>query len=66
MNTCTFEVPIPDWVNWIVQDADGEWYGWEDEPHPVNEVWHCRHGMSTFIAHGIPPKNWKEEIYTYK
>lgn len=39
---------LPDWINWIAQDADGRWWGYSVEPHQhdrgwyENEVGHCR------------------------
>jgi len=30
----------PAWVNWLAQDADGSWWGYEAEPHPAHQGWY--------------------------
>lgn len=32
--------PIPDWVRWLAQDADGSWWGYEAEPHERDDGWY--------------------------
>lgn len=53
----------PDWVEWIAQDADGAWWGFETEPnlHDTgwyeNEVGRClRLGLST------PDPAWRASL----
>ncbi|MDH5178423.1 MAG: hypothetical protein OEZ39_04155 [Gammaproteobacteria bacterium] len=31
---------IPDWVNWIAQDSDGSWWGYEVEPLQYHAGWY--------------------------
>ena len=31
---------IPEWVNWLAQDADGRWWGYSVEPHQHNHGWY--------------------------
>lgn len=31
---------IPAWVNWLAQDADGTWWGFEVEPNPSHQGWY--------------------------
>jgi len=31
---------VPDWVNWLAQDADGTWWGYEVEPHQHEKGWY--------------------------
>ena len=31
---------IPDWVNWLAQDADGTWWGFEVEPNLSHHGWY--------------------------
>lgn len=30
----------PVWVNWLAQDADGAWWGYEAEPHQHDSGWY--------------------------
>ncbi len=34
------QFPIPDWVNWIAQDASGEWWGYSVEPLRNDTGWY--------------------------
>lgn len=46
---------LPDWINWIAQDADGRCWGFEHEPNRSdngwyeNEVGRCQRIDSTVI-----------------
>jgi len=31
---------LPDWVEWVARDADGEIYAWQDEPIGNSFFWH--------------------------
>lgn len=31
---------IPEWVNWIAQDANGAWWGYEQEPLRQSTGWY--------------------------
>ena len=31
---------LPDWVNWLAQDADGTWWGFEFEPNQSHQGWY--------------------------
>ena len=31
---------IPEWVNWLAQDADGCWWGFEVEPNASHIGWY--------------------------
>lgn len=64
MNTMKVEVVVPNWVNWIAQDDDGEWRGHENKPFLQSTYWQS-HGNIQLIAEGAPSKNWKEELYTW-
>jgi len=69
MNTMKVEVVVPDWVNWIAVDENGEVWGWEKEPSQYNcnshSFWDAGYGMSSRLYNAPPPKNWKEELYTW-
>jgi len=66
-------IKVPDWVKWIAVDKDGSEYGYKFKPHysRVFGSWTNRHTEYTnpiewcFIGVGKPPKNWKEELYTW-
>ena len=32
--------PLPGWVRWIAQDADGNWWGYEHEPLQHDSGWY--------------------------
>jgi hypothetical protein len=32
--------PLPAWVNWLAQDADGSWWGFEVEPNQSHLGWY--------------------------
>lgn len=66
MNTCTFEVPIPDWVNWIAQDEDCRWHGYENEPQQLIGEWGDNRGKWIELVKGTHPKNWKQELYRFE
>lgn len=31
---------LPDWVRWLAQDADGQWWGYEVEPNMKHDGWY--------------------------
>lgn len=31
---------IPDWIQWIAQDEDGQWWGYEVEPNESDRGWY--------------------------
>ena len=31
---------LPDWVQWLAQDANGTWWGYEAEPHQHHCGWY--------------------------
>lgn len=31
---------LPEWVNWLAQDANGTWWGFEIEPLPHHQGWY--------------------------
>ncbi len=34
------DLDLPGWVNWLAQDADGQWWGYEVEPHQHHQGWY--------------------------
>ncbi len=56
-----FDVEIPDWVNWIAQDADGMWYGYAVPPIKRDDDWDSVSMVD--LARGPIPKDWTQELY---
>lgn len=57
-NHTQFELPA--WVNWLAQDADGSWWGYEAEPHQADQGWYenevgrsLRLGQATLNPHWV-------------
>lgn len=68
MNTLKVEIVIPDWVNWIAVDKDGSVWGYETEPRAIQfGQWDTLSGLSIeeILYRTKPPKNWKDELYTW-
>lgn len=66
MNTLEAEVAVPDWANWIAVDKDGTCYAFADKPVKRARVWDVSgFSASRILYRGKPPKNWKEELYTW-
>lgn len=59
-------VEIPEEVNWIACDENGETWGYEVEPEKNNEnfSW-LSSGQAWLLYTTRPPKDWKKEIYTW-
>ena len=60
-----FDVEILDWINWIAQDEDGGWYGYEEEPTLRAKFWNTANVVDDTIqlAHCSPPKDFTRELY---
>lgn len=66
-------IPIPDWANWLAQDADGTWYAYKTKPDPLSTCWIDR-GAQKLIkvlkvapahdgdAPAEPNPNWKSTL----
>jgi len=60
---------VPKWCNWIAVDDDGRCWTYSIKPERgVIEFmwWPQQHGRWGKLYEGKPPKNWKEELYTWK
>ncbi|MFV2061599.1 MAG: hypothetical protein ACC653_13015 [Gammaproteobacteria bacterium] len=54
---------IPDWVNWIAQDADGVIWGYEVEPIQHHQGWYENEvGRSINLAKQSVNTKWHESI----
>ena len=67
MSKLKVEIEIPDWVNWMAVDKSGDVYGYEFEPSlKMNgQMWDHVKGNLYNLYTGEPPKNWKDELYTW-
>lgn len=63
------KVNIENWVKWMAIDATGALWGYASKPSqyiPYNAwVEGRKHSHSQFIGLVKPPKNWKNELYTW-
>jgi len=60
------ELNIPNWVNWIAQDANGKWWGYSAEPHCFHQGWYENEvGKTVFLAEGSPNPDWQETLQHY-
>ncbi len=55
---------IPNWVNWVAQDADGAVWGYEVEPLQQHHGWYENEvGCSTKLADQAENNNWQQSIH---
>ena len=58
---------IPQWVNWLAQDADGAWWGFEVEPHQHHAGWYENElGRCVRIRQDIPNPDWALTLTRYR
>ncbi len=61
---------VPDWVRWIAVDKNGECWGFENKPKislGFPSMWDVyMAGNTSKLYHGEPPKDWRDELYTWK
>ena len=66
---------VPSWCKWIAVDKSGECCAYRKKPKPNADfngypaLW-CGHCVSdadyVTLYRGKPPKNWKDELYTWR
>ena len=55
--------PLPDWVNWLAQDADGIWWGYEVEPLQHYSGWYENEvGRCVRVENGEKNSRWRETL----
>ena len=67
-DTINAEVVIPEWTNWIAVDKCGQVYAYEHKPilGSYHDSWMNTTGHNTELLYdGVPPKDYKQELYTY-
>jgi hypothetical protein len=54
---------IPDWVNWLAQDADGTWWGYEVEPLQHFSGWYENEvGQCILLGKGEANRRWQDTL----
>ena len=54
---------LPDWVNWLAQDADGAWWGYEVEPLQFHRGWYENEvGRYIKVMQSDLNNNWKNTL----
>jgi len=55
--------PIPDWVNWLAQDADGCWWGYSVEPLQYHNGWYENEvGKYALLYKAQPNSHWRSTL----
>ena len=56
-------LPVPAWVNWIAQDADGAWWGYSVEPLEADRHWYENEvGRYVSLGQGAPNPQWRGSL----
>jgi len=54
---------IPCWVNWLAQDADGQWWGYSVEPLQHDKGWYENEvGRHVRLMSGDKNKDWRHSL----
>ena len=64
------EKDVPSWCKWIAVDFDGSCWAFTAKPESIRyykgEWWpKTNAGKQVKLYEGKPPKNWKDELYTW-
>ncbi len=56
-------VELPDWANWIAQDADGAVWAYEAEPNQQDYGWYENEvGRIAPLGRTVPPLDWQTTL----
>lgn len=59
----TSTAALPDWVRWLAQDANGDWWGYEAEPHQHHCGWYENEvGRSLKLVAGEASADWRGSL----
>lgn len=51
---------LPEWVEWLAQDADGTWWAYEAEPNQQDRGWYENEvGRILRVGKTAPPEDWQ-------
>lgn len=54
---------LPDWVNWIAQDASGAWWGYQAEPLQNHHGWYENEiGQIIELGREQPNTRWQSSL----
>lgn len=54
---------LPDWAQWLAQDAGGTWWGYEAEPNEADHGWYENEvGRSLRLETGSVNPRWREGL----
>ena len=57
------DLDIPHWVNWIAQDADGTWWGYQVEPLQNHHGWYENEvGQNIKLTEDRPNPDWQNSL----
>jgi len=57
---------IPEWVNWIAQDASGKWWGYEVEPLRHDNGWYENELGRYILVKSAPPNaSWQYNLIKF-
>ena len=55
---------IPEWVNWVAQDKDGAWWGYQVEPLQNHRGWYENEvGRSIRLAEADANPEWQDSLH---
>ena len=58
-----YAVAKPAWINWLAQDADGTWWGYECEPLQHDNGWYENEvGRILRLGQGTVENTWRETL----
>ena len=54
---------LPDWAEWIAQDADGTWWAYEAEPNQQHNGWYENEvGRIQRLCRDRPNPDWADSL----
>lgn len=54
---------LPKWIQYIAQDADGQWWGYEAEPNLSHISWYENEvGRILKLESDLPNSNWTQTL----
>ena len=61
--TTFHDLPLPPWVRWVAQDADGTWWGFEVEPNASHQGWY-ENELGRYLRLEQAPANpaWRDTL----
>jgi len=56
-------VALPDWAEFLAQDADGTWWAYEAHPNQQHNGWYENEvGRIARLGKGAPNERWEESL----